>query len=101
MSGPVDVLNTAATYASHAAIAAERIGNGEVEDMDGVRRAFLRIAAGLSGAAEASAAVAELIEKSRAVEQRLIPLLSGRLQNIGHDDFVAFFAALANVGGAK
>lgn len=48
-----------------------------------------------------SPAVAGLVEAAGKVEQRLIPLLSGKLRDVDHADFVAFFAALANFTGDK
>jgi hypothetical protein len=45
--------------------------------------------------ADMAGEVRELVEAARGVERRLIPLLSGKLHDIDHADFVAFFAALA------
>ena len=48
-----------------------------------------------------SPVVAGLVEAARKVERRLVPLLSGKLRDADHADFVAFFAALANFTGDK
>ena len=52
-------------------------------------------------AALRSPATVGLVEAARKVERRLIPLMSGKLQDVNHADFVAFFAALANLTGDK
>lgn len=52
-------------------------------------------------AALRSPAVAGLVEAAGRVERRLNPLLSGKLQDVDHADFVAFFAAIANFTGDK